>query len=83
MVLIFNLSSQVADESDKLSKGVTKIIVETVERVVPKVDFDIRSFNQYCEKNTHLCAYLVLGVLVINAMRRSCGNGIRGGILTL
>jgi len=33
MVLIFNLSSQPANQSNKLSEGVTKVIVDTVERV--------------------------------------------------
>jgi len=31
MALIFNLSSQVAQQSNQLSKGVTKVIVKTVE----------------------------------------------------
>lgn len=77
MALIFYLSSQVADEFNKLSKGV-KIIVETVERVAPKADFDIHRFNHSVRKNAHFFAYLVLGVVVMNTMRRSGGNGIKG-----
>lgn len=68
MVLIFNLSAQVADESDKLSKGVTRVIVQTVERVVPNVNCDIKSFNHWIRKNAHFFAYLVLGILVVNAL---------------
>ncbi len=71
MALIFNLSSQVADESNKLSKGVTKIVIETVEKVAPKSDFDINRFNHIVRKNAHFFAYLVLGVLVLSALRRS------------
>jgi len=35
MALIFNLSSQPANQFNKLSEGVTKVIVDTVERVAP------------------------------------------------
>ncbi|WP_099190610.1 VanZ family protein [Tepidibacter mesophilus] len=70
MALIFNLSSQVAQESNKLSKGVTKIVIETVEKVAPKADFDIKKFNHIVRKNAHFFAYLALGIFVINAIRR-------------
>ena len=68
MVLIFNLSAQVADESDKLSKGITRMIVQTVERVAPNANFDIKNFNHGIRKNAHFFAYLVLGILVVNAL---------------
>ncbi|QZY57596.1 VanZ family protein [Crassaminicella profunda] len=83
MVLIFNLSSQVADESNKLSKGVTKVIVKTVERVAPTADFNMDRFNHVVRKNAHFFAYLVLGIFVTNAMRRSGRNGFRGVVLIL
>jgi len=81
MTLIFNLSSQVADESNKLSKGVTKIIVEMVEKIAPRVDFDINRFNHIVRKNAHFFAYLVLGILVMNALRRSRIDGVRWTLL--
>lgn len=71
MLLIFNLSSQVAEDSNKLSKGVTKVVTETAERVVPGKDFDINRFNPIVRKNAHFFAYLVLGIFVMNALRRS------------
>ncbi|QZY55563.1 VanZ family protein [Crassaminicella profunda] len=73
MILIFNLSSQVAAQSNQLSTGITKVIAKTVEKVHPKADFNIRSFNHIVRKNAHFFAYLVLGVLVMNAMRKSGG----------
>ena len=75
MVLIFNLSSQVAEESNQLSTGITEIIVKTIERVVPQAEFDMGSFNHIVRKNAHFFAYLVLGVLVMNALKknRACG----------
>lgn len=75
MALIFNLSSQVAEQSNKLSTGITKVIVKTVEKVAPQSEFDIKSFNNILRKNAHFFAYLILGILVANALRRS---GIRG-----
>lgn len=83
MSLIFNLSSQVSDQSDKLSKGITKTIVNTVEKGVTRADYDINRLNHIARKNAHFFAYLVLGIFVINAMRISGGNGIKGVILTL
>lgn len=41
MALIFNLSSQVAEQSDQLSTGLTKIIVKTIEKVAPDWNVDI------------------------------------------
>ncbi|KUO49329.1 MAG: VanZ family protein [Desulfitibacter sp. BRH_c19] len=77
MVVIFYLSHQPAIESDQLSTGITEIIIKTIEKVVPNADFDIGSFNHIIRKNAHFFAYLVLGVLVINAMRRSGVSGYR------
>ncbi|QSX05289.1 VanZ family protein [Sedimentibacter sp. zth1] len=71
MVVIFNLSSQPAHQSNKLSTGVTQVIIKTVKKVAPNTNFDIKKFNHYVRKNAHFFAYLVLGVLVMNALRRS------------
>ncbi len=83
MALIFNLSSQVREESNNLSKGVTEIVIKTVAKVAPEADFDLNSLNHIVRKNAHFFAYLILGILVLNAMRRSGVVGARGIILTL
>lgn len=83
MLLIFNLSSQVAEKSNKLSKEVTEIVLETVEKVASDADFDIDNLNHILRKNAHFFAYLVLGILVINAVRKSGVFGFKGIILTL
>ena len=80
MLIIFNLSSQVAEEANKLSKGVTEIIVQTVEKVAPRSSFDIDQFNHLLRKNAHFFTYLVLGMLVMSGMRRS---DVKGIVLTL
>jgi VanZ family protein len=71
MALIFYLSHQPATESSKLSTGITEVIVEKVEKAAPNAQFDIRSFNHIVRKNAHFFVYLALGVLVIDALRRS------------
>ena len=83
MLFIFNLSSQAADQSDKLSIGVTEIIVEAVEKVTPGYDLNIREFNHILRKNAHFFAYLVLGVLVVSALRQSGIKGLRAFALAL
>ncbi|WP_246637732.1 VanZ family protein [Crassaminicella profunda] len=70
MLLIFNLSSQAAEQSNQLSTDITKVIVKTVEKVHLKVSFDIKNFNHIIRKNAHFFAYLVLGLLVMNAMKK-------------
>ncbi len=71
MLAIFNLSSQAAEQSNNLSTGVSEAIVEVIEKVDPKYNFDIRELNHILRKNAHFFFYLVLGVLVINALRKS------------
>ncbi|WP_257348292.1 VanZ family protein [Pseudalkalibacillus decolorationis] len=77
IALIFYLSHQPATMSNELSTGITEVIVKTVEKVIPNMDFDIRGFNHIVRKNAHFFAYLVLGLLVINALRRSELYGYR------
>ena len=81
MILIFNLSSRVAEQSNQLSTGITEVIVKTVERVAPNVEFDISSFNHIVRKSAHFFAYLVLGVLAMNAFRRSGVQGYKSIML--
>ncbi len=75
MGLIFYLSHQPAAESSELSTGITEVIIQTIEKLAPNVELDIRNLNHIVRKNAHFFAYLVLGVMVINALRAS---GVRG-----
>lgn len=74
MVLIFNFSAQPAETSNELSQGVTKVVVETVEKVTPIEEMKI-NLNHIIRKCAHFTVYLVLGILVLYAFRRS---GVRG-----
>lgn len=75
MGLIFFLSAQPASHSNHLSQGVTKVVIETVEKVMAKQDLDLNHLNHIIRKNTHFFAYLVLGVFILAALHLS---GIRG-----
>jgi VanZ family protein len=68
MALIFYLSHKPATESNELSKGITEIIVETVEKVTTDVDIEVERFNHIVRKNAHFFSYLVLGILVTNGL---------------
>ncbi|NMA62964.1 MAG: VanZ family protein [Syntrophomonadaceae bacterium] len=83
MLLIFHLSSQAAEDSNQLSTGITRVVVQTVERFLPDTDIDIGSVNHIVRKNAHFAAYLVLGVLVMNALRRSEVYGFRALAIAL
>lgn len=50
---------------------------------MPEFDFDINKFNRIIRKNAHFFVYLVLGVLVLNAMRRTGVSRFKGITLTL
>ncbi|MBP1924275.1 VanZ family protein [Sedimentibacter acidaminivorans] len=78
MILIFSLSAQPASQSNGLSKDITKIVINTVGKVVP-IDIEISTvtnlgakLNHIVRKLGHFIEYLVLGVLVINAFKK-CG----------
>lgn len=83
MLLIFSLSSQVAEQSDKLSSGIANFIVKTIQKVTHNAEFDIKDLDHIVRKNAHFCVYLVLGVLVANALRRSRASGLRTFIFTI
>ncbi|WP_453993300.1 VanZ family protein [Bacillus nitroreducens] len=77
MAAIFHFSHQPAEKSDNLSKGITKTIVEKVEKVSPEKEFNLRKANQVVRKNAHFFIYLVLGALLLKALNRSKVYGIR------
>lgn len=69
MAIIFHLSSQVSVESSKLSQGVTEMVAKAVQKITPSLDMDI--LHHLIRKMAHFSAYLVLGVLVSNAINQN------------
>ena len=71
MALIFNFSHQPRENSNKLSTNITETIIEAIENITPNKNINIRSFNHILRKNAHFFIYLVLGILVTNALVHS------------
>lgn len=83
MAFIFYLSHQPVEVSNNLSKGITEKVVEIVEKVSPDKSFDLSRANHLIRKNAHFFAYLLLGVLVSNALRSSGFLGYKAVALAL
>ncbi|MEH7223203.1 VanZ family protein [Bacillus sp. JJ1566] len=77
MAAIFHFSHQPVTKSNNLSKGIATTIVEKVEKVSPDREFTISKVNHIVRKNAHFFVYLVLGLLVLNALKRSRVLGYR------
>lgn len=72
MALIFSLSHQPASESGEMSSGITEMVMETVEQILPVAETDFDQLEHIIRKNAHFFIYLILGILVIHA---SGGSG--------
>ncbi|ERJ11273.1 VanZ family protein [Haloplasma contractile] len=70
MAVIFYLSAQVADESSQLSSGITEVVGNTIQRILP-FKFDSEHLHFLIRKGAHFTAYFILGLLTINAFRVS------------
>ena len=71
MGFIFHLSAQVAAVSNDLSTGITEVIVEAIERVVPQTELSAQDLNHFVRKYAHFFSYLVLGLLMVNSLTLS------------
>ncbi|WP_242849923.1 VanZ family protein [Clostridium aceticum] len=83
MGLIFYFSSKPAVQSKELSNNVTEIMVQTIERVAPNkaANLDIGRLHFLIRKNAHFFSYLALGLLAMNAMRRSGVYRVKGMVI--
>lgn len=81
MALIFYLSHQPAAQSSDLSSGFAQIIMDVIEKIAPNKTFGFEPFHHFIRKNAHFFAYLVLGLLVANAMRHYKGKRILVAVL--
>jgi len=83
MALIFYMSHKPATESNKLSKGITEVIIDTVEKVDPDTNINKDYFNHILRKNAHFFTYLILGILVLNGRSSSGVIGYKDISFTL
>lgn len=83
MLFIFYLSSQVAEQSNQLSTGITQAIMKLLGKLAPGIEPDLNSFNYFVRKNAHFMAYLLLGLLSYNAMGKSRLHSLRSALFAL
>ena len=81
MAIIFKLSAQPGEQSNILSAKVTTVIVRLAQQFRP--DVNVVSLNYFIRKCAHFLAYLVLGIIVLFAMRRIGLMGKQGIGFTL
>src|SRR5690625_1399434 len=67
MGVIFYLSHQSGVNSSKLSSGLLKFIIQIFTILFPS-NLNVESLHFLIRKGAHLFAYLLLGLLVINAL---------------
>lgn len=71
MGLIFYLSHQPATYSNSLSLGITEKILVSAKKLVTNLDIELDTFNHLIRKSAHFISYLILGILVLNAISKN------------
>lgn len=77
MAVIFILSHQPASVSSGLSSGITGFILDLFNGIFPGMDTEIHEIHFLVRKNAHFFAYLFLGILLLNAIRKKGGMQLR------
>ena len=72
MGIIYLLSAQSADESGSLSSGITDWTSQLSDIVFPNLNID--TLHLIIRKLAHFTIYLILGVLVLNALNQNEHN---------
>ncbi|MCR3955037.1 MAG: VanZ family protein [Gudongella sp.] len=83
MGLIFFLSSQQAADSNQLSTGITEFIIDRLSGIFPEISPQVQWLNHIVRKNAHFIAYLILGILLVNAFYLNGRSGWNAFILAL
>ncbi len=71
MGLIFYLSHQHATISSELSSGITEMLINVLGKFTSPFQLGDGELHHIVRKSAHFLAYLTLGVLVLNSLRRS------------
>ncbi|MDY0394160.1 VanZ family protein [Virgibacillus halophilus] len=77
MAVIFCLSHQPSSSSSALSSGVTAAIVNTVHQWLPDAAITVEGLHFWIRKAAHFSAYFLLGVLTLQAWKKSGISGER------
>ena len=73
MAVIFILSHQPASVSSGLSSGITEFLIDLFKGIFRGSDAEIEGIHTLVRKNAHFIAYFILGILLLNAIRKN-GN---------
>ena len=68
MLVIFILSAQLSSESDSLSSGITRFILNIINSLLPRIEIEFSAFSHFVRKSAHFIAYLILGILSMYAI---------------
>lgn len=71
MGVIFYLSHQPAGVSSELSSGITQLFLRFIEFFIPFMQLDQQMWHFFIRKSAHFCAYFILGILLMNALRKN------------
>ncbi|AGA70570.1 putative integral membrane protein [Desulfitobacterium dichloroeliminans LMG P-21439] len=77
MAIIFYLSAQVATQSDELSQGIAEKLFSVIAKAFPWLSGEYIQANFIVRKSAHFLSYLMMGLLTMNALRRSGVKGLR------
>jgi len=83
MAFIFYCSAQPATQSKDLSSGLTDFVVQAMNRWLPAIKVNTECLHGFLRKLAHFLIYLLLGVLVMQAMRASGITGKRAIVASL
>lgn len=68
MAVIFLFSHQPGSESSELSTGIVRRIINIVQTVFPNTELDQEILSLIIRKTAHFTIYMILGLLIINAL---------------
>lgn len=77
MAVIFFLSHQPGSESGELSSLITEKIIAAAEQISPALGDSVETLHTIVRKSAHFIAYLLLGILALNALQKSGAGGFR------
>lgn len=68
MLVIFILSAQKSTDSDSLSSGITRFVLNIINDLLPQIEIEFSAFSHFVRKSAHFIAYLILGILSMYAI---------------
>lgn len=68
MIVIFMLSAQKSTDSDSLSSGITRFVLNIINGLLPRIQIEFSAFSHFVRKSAHFIAYLILGILSLHAL---------------